>query len=484
MINLLRWFFESWSRNGANSIEESSKKRAGSYLEVQEDPEVSKSDDAAVHVNRFEIGSSNERVADGQLGEKLAFNENLLETSRTQWQFGDWDSLAALSREDIEHHPERAKLALLAAAGQHQSGNMQAGKQFCTLALNWGAERQLVSKVLIAGALNTVARAKLISGNNDQARLHFEESVAVLFPRMDKRLYVESRAVRELAKLGLLKQAVGLVNDKVANFKDSSLIDYSRVKVLETEIELLSHELSLAQQRGQLHVGRDVNKSHSSKSEITTKQDGVDIDKLKQRSVSQLGQDLWVLERTNYKKNGFFVEVGATDGVLLSNTYLLEKEFGWTGICLEPNPVFFERLQNHRSCIVSDQCVSGETGKTINVIFAGAYGGDEAYQSEDMHYDKRQAYKNIGQIKPLTTISLHDILVQHNAPQNIDYISIDTEGSEYEILSAFPFESWNIRLITVEHNYTARRELIQKLLTARGYRVSERQWDDWYEKDS
>jgi len=57
-----------------------------------------------------------------------------------------------------------------------------------------------------------------------------------------------------------------------------------------------------------------------------------------QKYYSQLGQDKWVLEKLDYKENGFFIEIGAYDGITLSNTYSLEKDFGWDGICVECNP--------------------------------------------------------------------------------------------------------------------------------------------------
>jgi len=84
------------------------------------------------------------------------------------------------------------------------------------------------------------------------------------------------------------------------------------------------------------------------------------------------------------------------------------------------------------------------------------------------------------------TVSLEDLLKKNNAPKYIDYLSIDTEGSEYEILSAFNFDEFNIKVITVEHNFTHQRELIFTLLTKHGYKrkydyVSE--FDDWYVKD-
>ena len=73
--------------------------------------------------------------------------------------------------------------------------------------------------------------------------------------------------------------------------------------------------------------------------------------------------------------------------------------------------------------------------------------------------------------------------MQNNAPKIIDYLSIDTEGSEYEILKNFDFESYSFRVITVEHNHTDNRELVKVLLTSNGYkRVHEAisDFDDWY----
>ena len=142
----------------------------------------------------------NSETTDSQL---VPYDENLLERSRTQWQFGDWQSLALLQRETLQHHPERAKLALLAAAGHQQLGNMPVAHQFTRLAQDWGCSKKLISQILIAGVHNTLGRAAAIGGRPQQALQHFENSVKIATPGGDLRLLVQARAREELAQLGL-----------------------------------------------------------------------------------------------------------------------------------------------------------------------------------------------------------------------------------------------------------------------------------------
>ena len=91
-----------------------------------------------------------------------------------------------------------------------------------------------------------------------------------------------------------------------------------------------------------------------------------------------------------------------------------------------------------------------------------------------------------GRRYPVETVSLNDLLAFWEAPRRIDYLSLDTEGSELDILQHFDFAAHDVRLITVEHNHTARRQPILELLTARGYRrkfETLSSVDDWYVRD-
>jgi len=201
------------------------------------------------------------------------------------------------------------------------------------------------------------------------------------------------------------------------------------------------------------------------------------------KSKSQLGQDKFVLSETGFKKNGFFVEFGATNGVDLSNTCLLEAEFGWSGILAEPGLIWHEDLRKNRHCLIDTSCVWKQSGSTLsfNETNMPEFSTINAYSSSDGHAEIRKSGENYD----VPTISLLDLLEKHNAPKTIDYLSIDTEGSEFEILSNFDFERYQFDVITCEHNYTAVREELFSLLTSKGY-VSKfeelSKFDDWYVK--
>ena len=197
------------------------------------------------------------------------------------------------------------------------------------------------------------------------------------------------------------------------------------------------------------------------------------------RPRAQLGQDLWILKQTQEKREGYFVEVGAANGLKLSNTFWLEHEFDWQGLCVEPNPNYAEELAAYRQCQISHACVGPTTGEHTFFVLADEYSSMAEFAESDLHADTR-SQRTSGSIELITT-SLNDLLAHHAVPPHFDYLSIDTEGSEFAILNAFDFSTWTIDYITVEHNYTPQREQLHALLTSVGYqRTVEREWDDWY----
>jgi FkbM family methyltransferase len=196
---------------------------------------------------------------------------------------------------------------------------------------------------------------------------------------------------------------------------------------------------------------------------------------------SQFGQDLFVLSQLGFKKNGFFVEFGATNGIDLSNTYLLEREFGWTGIVSEPARSWHKDLKRNRSCHVETNCVWSESNVTLkfNEASDGEFSTIDSYSFVDCLGQLRRN----GRTYQVTTISLEELLDKYNAPKMIDYLSIDTEGSEFDILKGVDFSKYQFRVITCEHNFAPNREKIFSLLTENGY-VQKFEGvsgvDDWY----
>lgn len=205
----------------------------------------------------------------------------------------------------------------------------------------------------------------------------------------------------------------------------------------------------------------------------------------RERSFSQILQDLWVVTMTGSQRNGFFVEFGACDGVTLSNTLLLERDYGWSGILAEPNPVWHDRLREERNCFISDLCVHRRSGERVGfsaVRDMPELSRIEAIVPSDIHESNGNRVKS-NRID-VETISLNDLLNKYDAPRQIDYLSVDTEGSEFDILEEFNFQKYNVHLITVEHAGEGhKREKIKRLLESHDYsrwNPELSRWDDWY----
>jgi len=388
---------------------------------------------------------------------------DLLTRSRAAWEMGDWLKLARLAGQPLETLENREKLALLAAVGLAQTGQMEDARQHARLARAWGCPAILMARVLVGGALNSLGRVASLLGDAPLARDYFESSLWTVNPRADAALLGRARDINEKAALGLLPEAAAMMGQELADMRTGQTVPRPEAEMFRVQLELMNGVLAQAQKRHQL-----------------TAAGTAPAQTLKQRAVSQLGQELWVLEQTGHKRGGFFVEFGATDGVLLSNTLLLESEFGWSGICAEPNPKFLRKLRANRGCIVAPDCIAGRSGDMVDFILADEYGGIADFANDDPHVARRAAFRELGEVIRLPTISLDDFLKKYDAPREIDYLSIDTEGSEYEILRAFPFGEWDIRLLTVEHNFTALRADIRRLLEGHGYACTQMQWDDWY----
>jgi hypothetical protein len=128
----------------------------------------------------------------------VPYDEMLLECARTQWQFGDWASLSKLNQESIQHHPQRAKLALLAAAGRFQLGENNAAHHYIRLAQDWGCSPRLAKQILVSGTHNTLGVATALLGNTQRSSAHFRSALKLGGIPGDIELLVSVRSSRQL----------------------------------------------------------------------------------------------------------------------------------------------------------------------------------------------------------------------------------------------------------------------------------------------
>jgi FkbM family methyltransferase len=176
---------------------------------------------------------------------------------------------------------------------------------------------------------------------------------------------------------------------------------------------------------------------------------------------SQCGQDKYLNEKLfKGKTNGVFLDIGANDGISYSNSYFFEKELGWKGICFEPLKSAFEKLQKNRLSININACASHEDRLDYFISISG-YG--EMLSGLKSKYDERHMQRVHDTIKEhggsmeeveVQCFDVNKLLEQHNL-LNIDFLTLDTEGNELEILKAINYDKVHIKAITVENNYSS-----------------------------
>lgn len=186
---------------------------------------------------------------------------------------------------------------------------------------------------------------------------------------------------------------------------------------------------------------------------------------------SQYGQDLYVLDLLKDHNNGTFIDIGANDGVTFSNSLLFEK-LGWTGVCIEPHPIVFNKLKKERNCHLLNACISKEDGSVNFKVVEGhsnMLSGilefmDQAHLlriDKETKQDGGKTYtQEIESVSPKA-------LLQKFSFERISFLSIDTEGCEMQILQTFDFKSTQVDVISIENG--SRTDEIFRYLSASGY---------------
>jgi FkbM family methyltransferase len=188
---------------------------------------------------------------------------------------------------------------------------------------------------------------------------------------------------------------------------------------------------------------------------------------------SQFAQDAF-LDRVVFRglRGGFFVDVGAHDGEAFSNTVAFERLRDWRGLCIEPNPPVFEKLRRARRAECLQCCIALTEGETAFLQIEGRSemlsGIVDAYSAEHRERMAREARidGSTGKIIKVPTLPLRSILAER-AIDEVHLLSVDTEGSEIEVLRSLDWDRVLVHAVTIEDNYGDAR--IAELLGDRGF---------------
>jgi|TARA_R110002153_G_scaffold198462_1_gene351980 hypothetical protein len=165
--------------------------------------------------------------------------------------------------------------------------------------------------------------------------------------------------------------------------------------------------------------------------------------------------DRWVAEVFDYKENGYFVEIGACSGTRKSSCYSLEKYLKWQGPAVEPHSKYWKECKTTRFQPIN-VCVYNYDGTVEYMECEGKIPernwGAEGLSgiTKELHLYHKKYYDKFGTPVIKTCITPTTLLNNCNAPRDIDYVGIDTEGSEYEILKCWPFDQYTVKLFSVE----------------------------------
>lgn len=190
---------------------------------------------------------------------------------------------------------------------------------------------------------------------------------------------------------------------------------------------------------------------------------------------SQILQDKWIFEQLVARgytlgEAGYYVDVGAFDGKKFSNSLFFE-ELGWQGVCIEAQPSSYELCKANRKCNV------------VHAIVTGTDNGSELFVTNNVEPMMSHVTRTHSQGFSLPTRSLNSILAEVNAPHKIDYLSIDVEGLDFEVLKGLDVGKYDVTAITIEHNGESQGSDIANWLWAHGYLVRMVEWDFFAIKD-
>ena len=196
--------------------------------------------------------------------------------------------------------------------------------------------------------------------------------------------------------------------------------------------------------------------------------------------MSQFGQDKRALEYLNFKQNGYYMEIGVHDGKNNNNTYVMDTKYGWDGICIDP----FMANMDERSCKRVPVALGSKPGTMEFSGLGNGLGGLTKFSTSEKH---NGMWTNKTKKFDVTTVDVETpmkVFEDNDVPQTIDFLSLDVEGAEMDVLKAFPFDKYCVRYAAIETNNDKTKESeMRKFMKQKGYKFEGHHYvDDFYSK--
>lgn len=342
---------------------------------------------------------------DAMQTQMVPYDPELLDRARMQWQFGEWDTLVRLDERVFEHHPERAKLALIVASASQQLNDHIAARRFIKLAQEWGCDKKLMAQLMIASVHNTLARAATINGDESGARNHFR--LAVKGGGGDERLTSSARYNRENEQLRLVKP-----------FQNQIM-----------EAQLSASELSVSSMP---HIDKA--------EELPANAFNAGI-----VSYAQNFEDVMLWRALGHIKKGFYIDVGAQNPIVDSVSKAF-YEHGWRGIHVEPTPAYVDALRKDRPDeTVISAAVSDRVG---NMTFYEIPGTGISTGEASIAQQHQTRGFQVHEIN-VPSITLADIFASAGGSE-IHWLKIDVEGMETQVLNSWGDSTARPWIVVVE----------------------------------
>lgn len=184
----------------------------------------------------------------------------------------------------------------------------------------------------------------------------------------------------------------------------------------------------------------------------------------------QHGEDAVVWRALGEPQHGFFVEVGALDGLRFSNTLFFEEQ-GWDGILIEPHPDYFDRLEANRPGATCVEAAVTDADRGSAQFFASERGALSTLDGEMESYFRQHFKRWFSgfEVREVEVRTLEGVLDEAGAPEVIDFISIDVEGHELAVLRGLDLECHRPRVIVAEAMTDEATDELVGYLEARGY---------------